>query len=74
MFVVLLFITYCDIAMSLKNNKPEKMKIKAQSYKKHIIIILLVKAVLFTGIWYFFFQNPIELNDKQAFQGIFFKK
>lgn len=71
MFVALLFIIYCDVAMSLKNKNP---KIEIKSYKKHIIIILLVKAVLFTGIWYFFFRSPIELNDRQAFQGIFFKK
>ena len=71
MRVALLSIIYCDFAMPLKN---KKTKIEIKSYKKHIIIILLVKAVLFTGIWYFFFRNPIELNDKQAFQGIFFKK
>jgi hypothetical protein len=47
---------------------------KNNSYVKHIIIILLIKAILFTGIWYFFFRKPIELNDKQAFQGIFFNK
>ncbi len=50
-----------------KNKSPDK------SYAKHIMIILIVKAILFTGIWYFFFRNPIELNDKQAFQSIFFK-
>jgi hypothetical protein len=54
------------------------MKIKSKnnidkSYAKHIIIILIVKAILFTGIWYCFFRNPIELNDKQAFHSIFFK-
>lgn len=51
----------------------QKIKIIATNYKKHIIIILLVKAILFTSIWYCCFRNPIDLNDQQAFHSIFFK-
>ena len=43
-----------------------------KQYWKEILLLLAVKAVLFTGIWYKCFRNPIVLTDKAAAEHIFY--
>lgn len=33
-------------------------------YRKEIIIVLIIKTVLLTGIWYFSFKDPPKLDRK----------
>lgn len=36
------------------------------TYWKEIICLLVIKAILFTGIWYKYFRSPLTLDDKAA--------
>ncbi len=42
-----------------------------KQYWKEISILLVVKAVLLTGLWYVAFSNPPQLDDKSAGEHIF---
>ncbi|MGV3278612.1 cytochrome oxidase putative small subunit CydP [Rickettsiales bacterium LUAb2] len=33
---------------------------------KEIILVLCIKAILLTALWYFSFRDPIKLNDQKA--------
>lgn len=39
---------------------------KAKQYWKEILLLLVVKAVLLTGLWYECFRTPLVLDDKTA--------
>ncbi|MEN9946258.1 MAG: hypothetical protein RLZZ293_644 [Pseudomonadota bacterium] len=49
-----------------QNNKPIK-----KNYWKEILCLLIVKAVLLTGLWYVCFKDPIVMDDKTAGEHIF---
>ncbi|MBX9598012.1 MAG: hypothetical protein K2X04_05495 [Burkholderiales bacterium] len=42
-----------------------------KGYWKEILCLLIIKAVLFTGIWYKFFKDLLVLDDKAAAEHIF---
>ena len=42
-----------------------------KQYWKEISILLVVKAVLLTGLWYVSFSKPPQLDDKAAGEHIF---
>lgn len=37
-----------------------------QQYWKEIICILIVKAIIFSGIWYACFKSPVVMSDESA--------
>lgn len=39
---------------------------KAKQYWKEILLLLVIKAVLLTGLWYECFRTPLVLDDKTA--------
>ncbi|MFN8771153.1 MAG: cytochrome oxidase putative small subunit CydP [Neisseriaceae bacterium] len=36
---------------------------KIDKYWKHILLVLIVKSILLTGMWYVFFSDTPKLND-----------
>lgn len=48
-----------------------KKEIKLKKYWMEILGLLIIKAVLLTGIWYVSFSDPIVLDDKTAGEHIF---
>lgn len=42
-----------------------------KQYWKEICCLLVLKAVLLTGLWYTSFRNPPQLDDKTAGEHIF---
>lgn len=43
-----------------------------KQYFKHIIRILVIKAILLTVMWYAFFRDQPDLNNKNAGDHIFY--
>lgn len=37
-----------------------------KQYWKEIVCLLVIKAILFTGLWYTSFRNPPKLDDQAA--------
>lgn len=42
-----------------------------KQYWKEICILLVVKSILLTVLWYFCFRNPIELDDQTTAEHVF---
>jgi len=63
---------HCDkISTVEKVSTTNKTKKKISNYWKEILILLIVKVVLLSGIYYKFFSDPIKLDDKAAAEYIF---
>jgi hypothetical protein len=39
-----------------------------KQFWKEILLILLIKSILLTGIWYKCFRHPMQVNDKSAME------
>ena len=55
--------------MARKKSQEDRPMI--QNYWKEILCLLIIKAVLLTGLWYKCFRNPIVMDDKAAAEHIF---
>lgn len=42
-----------------------------KQYWKEIIIVLMIKAVLLTGLWYVAFSNPPQLDDQTVGEHVY---
>lgn len=44
----------------------------SKKFWKHLFLVVLIKSILLTGMWYVFFKDAPALNNKTAGTHIFF--